>query len=110
MTAYQAVASALKATGIRFTQWAWPTGRAPALPWCVVVVEDHGDFHADDSNYAALPHVRVELYQKEQDEELTASVRAALNSISPTTELFSWIEDEGCGMTAFSLTVPERKE
>lgn len=110
MTAYQTVASALKGIGIPFTQWAWPTGKAPALPWCVVLVESHGDFHADDSNYAALPRVRVELYQKEQDEELTEKVRAALNEISPTSELFDWIEDEGCGMTTFQLTIPQRKE
>lgn len=110
MTAYESVAEALRGVGIPFTQWAWPTGRAPALPWCVVVVDSHGDVYADDKSYAALPTVRVELYQKEQDEGLTESVRDALNAISPTSEVFDWIEDEGCGMTTFLLTIPQRKE
>ena len=110
MSAYSDVAAALSKVGVRYTQWAWPTGKAPALPWCVIVMEDHGDVHADDRNYAALPQMRVELYQKEQDEELTASVRDALSEISPTSELFSWLDDEGCAMTTFTLTVPERKE
>lgn len=110
MDAYQAVAAAIKATGIPFTQWSWPTGKAPALPWCCVLVDDHGDFHADDTNYATLPHVRVELYQKELDERVAASVRDALATIGPTSEMTDWIPDEGCAMTTFQLTYTDRRE
>lgn len=104
MTAAERVAEALRSTGLPFTHLAWPTGRAPALPWCVWLQEDHGDFYADDSNYASLPHMRVELYQNEPDEAVTAKVRTALQAIGPTSERCDWLEDEGCEMTSFELT------
>lgn len=104
MTAAEAVSSALRKTGIPFTRWAWPTGRAPELPWCVWLEDDHGEFYADGTNYASLPRMRVELYQSEPDDEVTAKVRAALREIGPTSEYGTWVESEGCHVTYFELT------
>lgn len=104
MTAAEAVAGALRSAGVPFTEWAWPTGMAPELPWCVWLEEDHGDFHADDTNYASLPRMRVELYQREPDEGLTSRVRAALSAVAPTSETRAWSATEGCQVTYFQLT------
>lgn len=108
MSAAKAVADALRGTGLPFTHYAWPTGRAPKLPWCVWLEDDHGEFHADDTNYASLPRMRVELYQTSPDEELTDRVRSALRAIGPTSERSQWVESEGCEMTSFEFTVTER--
>ena len=104
MSAAEAVAAALKATGLPFTHRAWPTGKAPALPWCVWLEDDHGETFADDTNYAELPRMRVELYQKNFDQEQLGAVRSALRAIAPTSERTEWVESEGCWMTAFELT------
>lgn len=104
MSAAEAVAAALKATGLPFTHYAWPTGKAPALPWCVWLEDDHGETFADDTNYAELPRMRVELYQKNFDQQVLESVRDALRELGPTSERSQWVESEGCEMTAFELT------
>ena len=104
MSAAEAVAAALKETGLKFTHRAWPTGKAPALPWCVWLEDGHGETFADDTNYAELPRMRVELYQKNFDQEQTGAVRGALRAIAPTSERTDWVESEGCWMTAFELT------
>ena len=104
MSAAEAVAAALKATGLPFTHYAWPTGKAPALPWCVWLEDDHGETFADDTNYAELPRMRVELYQKNFDQQVLEGVRGALRELGPTSERSQWVETEGCEMTAFELT------
>lgn len=104
MSAAEAVAAALKATGLKFTHYAWPTGKAPALPWCVWLEDDHGETFADDTNYAELPRMRVELYQKNFDQQVLEVVRGALRELGPTSERSQWVETEGCEMTAFELT------
>lgn len=109
MTAAEAVSAALRETGVPFTQWAWPTGKAPELPWCVWLEEDHGDVYADNRNYASHPHVRVELYQSEPDEKVTASVRDALRSIAPTSEASAWVASEGCQVTYFEFTYTQEE-
>ena len=104
MSAAEAVTAALRATGLKFTHGAWPTGKVPALPWCVWLEDNHGETFADDTNYAELPRMRVELYQKNFDQEQTGAVRSALRAIAPTSERTDWVESEGCWMTAFELT------
>ena len=104
MSAAGAVATALRSTGLPFTHYAWPSGKAPELPWCVWLEDDHGETFADDTNYAELPRMRVELYQKNFDQEQLDSVRSALRAIAPTSERTDWVESEGCWMTAFELT------
>ncbi len=104
MSAAEAVAAALKATGLPFTHGAWPTGKAPELPWCVWLEDGHGETFADDTNYAELPRMRVELYQKNFDQEQIGAVRSALRAIAPTSERTDWVESEGCWMTAFEFT------
>ena len=111
MSAAVAVAAALRSTGLPFTHRAWPTGKAPALPWCVWLEDGHGETFADDTNYAELPRMRVELYQKNFDQQVLGSVRdalgavrSALRAIAPTSERTDWVESEGCWMTAFELT------
>ena len=104
MSAAEAVAAALRKTGLPFTHYAWPTGKAPALPWCVWLEDGHGETFADDTNYAELPRMRVELYQKNFDQQVLDGVRGALRELGPTSERSQWVETEGCEMTAFELT------
>lgn len=106
MTAAEAIAGALGSTGLPFTMWAWPTGRAPELPWCVWCEEDHGEVYADDRNFASHPTMRVELYQREPDPDVTAAVREALRAVAPTSEHSVWDDSEGCEVTYFTLTYP----
>lgn len=109
MTPREAVYSALTATGIPGTWMAWPTGKAPRLPWFVYMQEESGSFHADDTNYASLPRVRVELYQSAPDPEIEAKFEQAVASIGPYERYDDWSEDEDVGITAFEFTYT-RKE
>lgn len=104
MSAAEAVAAALRSTGLPFTHYAWPSGKAPELPWCVWLEDGRGETFADDTDYAELPRMRVELYQKNFDQQVLGSVRDALRELGPTSERSQWVETEGCEMTAFEFT------
>lgn len=104
MSAAGAVAAALRSTGLPFTHYAWPSGKAPELPWCVWLEDGHGETFADDTDYAELPRMRVELYQKNFDQQVLGSVRDALRELGPTSERSQWVETEGCEMTSFEFT------
>lgn len=105
MTPAETVAEALRSTGLPFTHYAYPTGHAPALPWCVWFVDSDDDLYADDQNYAHIDRMTVELYQDEPSDDVASSVRNALRQIGPTSEYSNWLEDEGCLMTTFNFTI-----
>lgn len=110
MTPREEVYSALSATGVPGTWMAWPTGKAPDLPWFVYMQEESGAFHADNSNYSSLPRMRVELYQEAPDPELEGRFEAAIGELSPFERYDTWSDSENVGVTAFEFTYTPRKD
>lgn len=109
MTPSEEVYAALSGSGIPGTRMAWPTGKAPSLPWFIYMQEESGSFHADDRNYSSLPRFRAELYQKAPDPELEARFEQAVGSIGPFVRYDDWSEKEDVAIAAFEFTFA-RKE
>lgn len=104
MTPMEDVFQTLSATGIPGTRKAWPTGEAPALPWFTFSQRDGGSFHADDRNYAALPSVRVELYESWPDPETESLIESAIAELGPYERYDDWSPKEDCWITAYEFT------
>ena len=110
MSRHSDVFSALKATGIPGTHVAWPTGKAPALPWWTYRMRQSNSFHADDSNYTSTPRFRVELFEAAPDPEVEGKIAAAVESIGPYERYDDWSPDEKCFITAFEFTYAREEQ
>lgn len=114
MSVRREVYQALAATGLKGTETpGWPVGKAPPLPWFVYEVEPRSTHFADDGVWYAPPHVTVDLYSRDRDEELEAKVGAACDALGnlgmePT---HTWLKTESCWVTTFDFTYrPETGE
>lgn len=104
MTPFEDVYATLSATGIPGTRLAWPTGKAPDLPWWVYRMEQTNTFCADNENYSATPRFRVELYEAAPDPEVEGKIADAISQIGPYERYDDWSPDEKCLITAYEFT------
>lgn len=105
MTPNETVFRTLSGVGIPGTYLAYQEGSVPPLPWFVYMREGGGEFHADDSNYAALPRYRVELYMAERDASLIdAMARAIGERFGPYATDESWVLSEHALMVTYEFT------
>ena len=71
----------------------------------IYTVDDNGEFYADDSTYARLPRMHVELFEKVADPELETSVRDALEAaFGPVEQVGSWSQSEQCHIEQYDFT------
>lgn len=105
MDPYEHVFSTItEASGIPGTLLAYPVGQVPPLPWFVYECEDAGSVHADDSDYAAIPKFRVELFEEGRDKDLEGSIAAAIReTFGPVDIIDMWDEEEHCRMVDFEF-------
>lgn len=102
-----------EASGIPGTLLAYPVGQVPELPWFVYECEDDGSIRADDSDYAALPRFRVELFENGRDKDLEDSIADTIReTYGPVDVTDMWDEAEHCRMVdyEFSFTIKEDEE
>jgi hypothetical protein len=99
------VYAALTASGIKGTYVAYPVGKAPPLPWFTYREDDGGEFFADDSNYAGLPHYMARLFQEDMDTEVEDRLAAAVATIGPYRKTQAWSPTENCLITTFEFTL-----
>ena len=78
---YQEVKTMLEGIGLPVTYYQWPEGHAPNPPYLVFYYLGDDDFIADDSNYAKIRPLVVELYTDEKDFALEGQVEATLSSM-----------------------------
>jgi hypothetical protein len=99
------VVAAVKAAGLPVAHVAWPVGSAPALPWCVYLIDEDGKLSADDSRWCSLTRWSVELYSKQGDEESAPKLEAALTAaFGDYSKEETWVESESCVMTSYLFT------
>ena len=104
MTPDEHVYQTLLTSGIRGTKIGWPIGNAPALPWFTYKHKKGGEVFADDSNFAKMRRYEVDLYEREQSDEVREALEGALAQIGPFSETDSWITAENCWVTSYSVT------
>lgn len=77
------------------TYYQWPEGSAPSLPYIVFYYPSRDDFSADNTNYAKITQLNIELYTQEKDFDLEAMVEEALqNADIYYTKEEQYIENE----------------
>lgn len=102
MTSDERVFEALSATGVPGALQAYPEGKAPPAPFFVYMLDTAGEFYADDSNWAAIPSYRVELYEKARDADLEERFASAIRSaFGPVSVMEDWVESEHARMVTF---------
>lgn len=103
-----AVLSALELQG-RFE--AYPVGKAPAPPFFIYKVEENGEFYADNTTFARLPRIHVELFETVADPELETRVWDALESaFGPVEQVGSWSQSEMCHIEQYDFTYTKEDE
>lgn len=104
MDAYQHVYQTVLSCGIPGTLEAYPVGQVPALPWFVYLCDDCGALAADDTDYAAVPRFRVELYEESRNAELESTIADTIREVyGPVRIMPEYIPDEDCRMVAYEF-------
>jgi hypothetical protein len=75
------VYSALAASGLSVTYYAWKEGAVPDLPYICYFYPETNNFSADDTVYTHVNRLYVELYTKEKDFTTESQVEAVLGDI-----------------------------
>lgn len=71
----------LQTVGIPVAYRAWPTKKAPPMPYLCYLAAYTNNFSADGVVYGpSIDHYQVELYTKQKDPELESTVEAVLAS------------------------------
>ena len=76
---YPEVKTLLETTDLPVVYYQWPVGLAPDPPYLVFYFPGDNDFKADDSHYAKIRELTVELYTDHKDFELEETVEAVLD-------------------------------
>lgn len=112
MRAGERVCAMCRRLEVPVTHLAWPEsdpatrdGGAPPLPWCAWHRESGGTTFADGTNWALMPRLALELYERAPDPSLHERLEEAiLDDFGPFTSYESWVETEHCLMTAYYFT------
>lgn len=98
------VVKAVRKAGLKVAHIAWSTGSAPALPWCVYLLEEDSKLNADNSRWFSYPRWRVELYHLQNDETSEQKLEAALTEAFGDYDKYeTWLESESCVLTAYEF-------
>ncbi len=91
------------------THLAYPTGKAPALPWAVFELDTSDGMYADNKKYATVNKWTLELLENARDEALERKIEDALTeTFSPCEVEEAWLESEQCVQVRFNFTEIEK--
>lgn len=114
MSAGSRLVDLVREVGLPVTHLAWPEQAAegaPPLPWCVWREDDGGEFFAQDENWAQIPRLALELYERWPDADTHASLeRLVRERFGPTRRYESWVDEEHCLMTTWYFNDTKREE
>ena len=103
----QEIATMIAGVGLPYAYDHFDEIEAPGgPPFIVFYYPDSDDFMADDTNYATIAQLVIELYTDNVDFAKEAAVEAALRSASlPFRRQQTWIDSERMYQTAYATTV-----
>lgn len=108
---YQQIYEALRTTGYPVAFNFFEIGEVPELPYIVFTYPDNDDFLADNTNYAEVVQLNVELYAKRKNILAEKETEAVLRSLlGPYTKTSQWLDTEGMQMTTYELEVLVNEE
>lgn len=88
------IIAALEPTGLPVSTFAWPAGKAPSLPYIMLVPTESVNLVADGRTYARARRWDVELYMRTLDMDVLVAVEDALDAAGIAYPSSSVIQDE----------------
>lgn len=83
-----------------------PNNPPPDPPFICYFFARSNDLYADDSNYATINHLVIELYSDDKDFEHEAAVESALRGAElPWSKSETYLDDERMYMTTYDTEV-----
>lgn len=103
---YEQISNMIKSLGVPYAYYQFNVGTQIAPPYIVFYYSENDDFMADNTNYATIKHLVIELYTKEKDFALETLIGATLNSHElPYAQFESYIDSEKLYMNTFESEV-----
>ncbi|MBR3161013.1 MAG: hypothetical protein IKF14_18340 [Atopobiaceae bacterium] len=110
-TPRQVVGKVLSEVGVPVTWDAWPTGKAPPLPWIAFSYMRGGEVYADNENYAELCKFKVGLYYKEYDPELETAFKSTLARLGTYRRYDDvYLSSEHCYLADYEIIYQPNRE
>ena len=101
---YPEVKTLLETTDLPVVYYQWPVGLAPDPPYLVFYFPGDNDFKADDSNYAKIRELTVELYTDHKDFALEETVESVLDPLV-YSRYESYLDTERMFMVSYETEV-----
>lgn len=100
---YQEISDIIASIGIQYAYYQFPEGTEIEPPFICFYYSQRDDFNADDSNYAKIETLNIELYTDNKDFDTEAKVEAALPWSYQKTE--AYIDSERLYETLYTMEV-----
>ena len=105
MSMLSEIRAVLTAQNIPSRHEAFAVGKAPAPPFAVYTIDNRGEVYADDSTFARMPRIHIELFEKVSDSTLEDALRAALEyEFGPIEQVGTWSQSEACHIEQSDFT------
>lgn len=103
---YKEVSDMVKSIGLPYAFYEFPDGTEQELPFVCFYFPESDDFFADNQNYVGIQRLYVELYTKEKDFTLDATVASVLSAHGLTfRKSDNRIDSEQMWQTLFEMEV-----
>ena len=100
---YQDISDIIASIGLQYAYYQFPEGTETEPPFICFYYSQRDDFHGDDSNYAKIETLNIELYTDNKDFDMEAKVEAALPWSFSKTE--AYIDSERLFETLYTMEV-----
>lgn len=103
---YKEVATMVSSIGLPYAYYQFPNGTEQNPPFVCFLYTDSDDFYADNSNFARIRPLAIELYTDNKDFTLEGTVESVLNSNGlPYRKTETYIDTEHMYQIAYSVEV-----
>lgn len=103
---YKEVATMVSSIGVPYAYYQFPEDTAQPTPFVCFYYPGDNDLKADDSNYAIIRSLTIELYTDEKDFTLEATVESVLTSNGlPFSRTESYINSEKMYLITYQTEV-----
>lgn len=103
---YQEIAGMVESIGLPFAYYVFPKDTEQAPPFVCFYFPDSDDVYADDTNYAKIRPLIIELYTDNKDFALEANVESTLNGNGlPYSRTETYISNERMYLITYTTEV-----
>lgn len=103
---YKQVADMIAEIGLPYAYYQFPDGTSQEPPFVCFLYTDSDDFYADNTNYAFIRPLAIELYTDNKDFTLEGAVESVLLSHNlPFTKTETYIDSEQMFQIAYRVDI-----